>query len=146
MTGPDNKAIVRRYYDDVLNRRMVDALDQLATDDYHEHDPFPGQGDGLADFKARVRLVLTAFDPYRFTVEDVVAEGDRVAVRWTAGGTHSGEFVGIPPTGKQFTIAGIDVHGVRDGRMAEHWHVVDQLALLQQLGLVPIPSQPADVS
>lgn len=139
MSGQDRKAIVRRYYDEVLNQRKVKVLDELAVEDYVEHDPFPGQGNGRGDLVARVGLILGAFDPYRFTVEDVIGEADKVAVRWTATGTHSGDFMGIPPTRRQFTIAGIDIHTVRGGRMAEHWDVVDQLALMQQLGIVPQP-------
>jgi steroid delta-isomerase-like uncharacterized protein len=134
-----NKATVRRYYDEVLNSRNVDVLDELAVEDYIEHDPFPGQGNGRADLKARAELLLTAFNPLRFTIEDVIAEGDRVVVRWTNAGTHNGPFLGIPPTGKAFSIGGIDIHAVRDGRMAEHWHVVDQFAHMQQLGLLPSP-------
>jgi len=137
MTTPDNKAIVGRFYDEVLNKRNIDLLDELAAEDYVEHDPFPGQGNGRADLKARVQLLLGAFDPLRFTVEDVIAEGDTVVVRWTNAGTHTGSFLGIPATNKPFSIAGIDVHVVRGGRMAEHRHVVDMLAQLQQLGLVP---------
>jgi steroid delta-isomerase-like uncharacterized protein len=137
MTTPDNKAIVGRFYDEVLNKRKIDLLDELAAEDYVEHDPFPGQGNGRADLKARVQLLLGAFDPLRFTVEDVIAEGDTVVVRWTNAGTHTGSFLGIPATNKPFSIAGIDVHVVRGGRMAEHRHVVDMLAQLQQLGLVP---------
>ena len=79
-----------------------------------------------------------------FTLEEVIAEGDRVVVRWTGSGTHVGEFMGIPPTGRSFTIAGIDIHRIEGGRMAEHWHVVDQLSLLQQLGLIPQPPDSAD--
>src|SRR5712692_6391783 len=133
MPNSDSKAIVRRYYDEVLNQRQVDAIDELASEDYVEHDPFPGQGNGRADLKARAQLLLGAFNPLKFTVEDVIAEGDRVVVRWTNTGTHSGAFLGIPPTGREATVAGIDIHVVRDGRMTEHWHVVDQLAMLQQL-------------
>jgi steroid delta-isomerase-like uncharacterized protein len=139
MSDTDNKAVVRGYYDEVLNQRKVDLIDELATEDYVEHDPFPGQGNGRSDLKARAGFILGAFNPLVFTVEDVVAEGDRVVVRWSQIGTHSGNFMGIPPTGKEFTIAGIDIHAVREGRMAEHWHVVDQLALMQQLGLIPQP-------
>lgn len=139
MAAQDNKAVVGRYYDQVLNQRKVELLDDLAIEDYVEHDPFPGQGNGRADLKARARLLLGAFDPLRFTVEDVIAEGDKVVVRWTNAGTHSGSFLGIPPTNKAFSVAGIDIHVVRDGRMAEHWHVVDQLAQMQQMGLIPSP-------
>lgn len=140
MAEQDNKALVRRYYDEVFNQRDVDLVDQLAVDDYVEHDPFPGQGDGRGDLKARVQLILDAMRPLRFEVQDVVAEGDTVVVRWVQRGTQSGSFMGIPSTGREFTIAGIDIHRLRDGRMAEHWHVVDLFALLQQLGAIPAPS------
>lgn len=140
MAEQDNKALVRRYYDEVFNQRDVDLVDQLAVEDYVEHDPFPGQGDGRDDLKARVQLILDAMRPLRFEVQDVVAEGDTVVVRWVQRGTQSGSFMGIPSTGREFTIAGIDIHRLRDGRMAEHWHVVDLFALLQQLGAIPAPS------
>jgi len=143
MAGQDNKALVRRYYDEVFNERRVDLVDELAVQDYVEHDPFPGQGDGRADLRARVELILAAMNPLRFDVQDVVAEGDRVVVRWVQQGTQSGSFMGIPPTGRQYTMAGIDVHRLRDGRMAEHWHVVDLFGLLQQLGAIPAPGAAA---
>ena len=139
MSTEDNQATVRRYYEEALNAGALDVLDELAVADYDEHDPLPGQGDGLAGLKQRVALLRGAFRPH-FTVEDVVAEGDKVVVRWTHCGTHVGEFLGIPPTGKSFSIAGIDIHGLRDGKLAEHWHVIDQFGLLQQLGLLPTPS------
>lgn len=140
MTGNDNKAVARRFYEEVLNQRKVDVLDQIAAEDYLEHDPFPGQGNGRADLKARVAGFHKAFNPLHFNVEDVIGEGDKVVVRWTNSGTDSGGFMGIPPTGRQFGIAGIDIHVVRDGRLAEHWHVVDMLGQMQQLGLIPAPS------
>ena len=136
------KDVARRYYDAVLNRGDVDLLDDLAAADYVEHDPLPGQGDGRQGLKDRVTMIATAFSQ-TFTIEDVIAEGDRVVVRWTGSGKHVGEFMGIPPTGRSFTIAGIDIHRIEGGRMAEHWHVVDQLSLLQQLGLIPGPQESA---
>lgn len=139
MSEQDNKAVVRRYYDEVLNQRNIDLLDELAVEDYVEHDPFPGQGNGLADLKARVAGLCGAFNPLHFTIEDVIAEGDKVVVRWTNAGTDSGGFMGIPATGKEFGIAGIDIHVARGAKLAEHWHVVDQLAQMQQLGLIPQP-------
>jgi steroid delta-isomerase-like uncharacterized protein len=140
VSAENNRAGVQRYYDEVFNERKVDLVDQLAVEDYVEHDPFPGQGNGRSDLKARVQTILSAFNPTHFTVADLVSEGNRVVVRWSQTGIHSGNFMGIPPTGREFTIAGIDIHELRDGRMAEHWHVVDQLALLQQLGVIPMPS------
>ena len=140
MAEQDNKAQVRRYYDEVFNQRGVALVDQLAVEDYVEHDPFPGQGDGRADLKARVQLILDAMNPLRFEIQDLVAEDDKVVVRWLQRGTQSGTFMGIPPSGREFTISGIDIHRLRDGRMAEHWHVVDVFALLQQLGAIPAPT------
>lgn len=131
-----NKKTVARFYETVLNGGDLGALEQLATPDYEEHDPLPGQGTGRDGLRDRVQAIASALGQ-RFTVEDVIAEGDRVVVRWTGSGTHVGEFMGIPATGRSFTIAGIDVYRVADRKMAEHWHVVDQFALLQQLGLLP---------
>jgi steroid delta-isomerase-like uncharacterized protein len=139
MSDSDSKAVVRRYYDAVLNQRRVEVLDEIAAEDYLEHDPFPGQGNGRADLKARVGMLFGAFNPLHFTIEDLIAGGDKVVVRWTNAGTQSGGFMGMPATGKEFGIAGIDIHVVRDGRLAEHWHVVDMLAQMQQLGFVAQP-------
>jgi len=139
----NNKAVVRRYYEEVLNQRHIDVLDEIAVEDYVEHDPFPGQGNGRADLKARVGTLFGAFNPLHFAIEDVIAEGDKVVVRWTNAGTDSGGFMGMPATGKEFGVAGIDIHVVRDGRIAEHWHVVDQLAQMQQMGVIPQPDAAA---
>lgn len=108
-----SKQTALRLYE-LLNQGDVDPIGDLVTADYVEHDPLPGQGE--------------------------VREGDRVMVRWTNAGTHVGEFAGIPATGGTFQIAGIDVYRVEDGRLAEHWHVVDQLSMLGQLGLLPAPA------
>ena len=137
MTTDQNRAIVRRYYDEVLNGGTVAVLDEIAVEDYIENDPFPGMGNGREQLKLRAGALLSAFSPCTFKIEDIVAEGDRVAVRWRSRGTQSGEFMGIPPTNRSYEIAGIDFHRLADGRMAEHWHVVDQLSQLQQLGLLP---------
>lgn len=133
-----NKAVARRLYDEILGTGNVDALDEIATREYAEHNPLPGQGTGLQGLKDRVTMLRGALAP-RFTIEDVIAEGDKVAVRWTNSGTHVGEFAGIAPTNKGFTITGIDIYRVENGKLAEHWDVVDQLSLLQQLGLLPVP-------
>jgi len=136
----DSKTLLRRYYDEVFNQRRPALVDQLAVEDYVEHDPFPGQGDGRADLRARVQLILDGMNPLRFEIEDVVEEGDRIVVRWVQQGVQSGPFMGIPPTGRSYTLAGIDIHRMRDGLMAEHWHVVDLFGLLQQLGAIPAPA------
>lgn len=136
MTVEDHKAIVRRYYEQVLNQGNLGALEELAAAEYVEHSPLPGQTSGLAGLRQRVEMLRSAFLPH-FTIDDLIAEQDKVVVRWTHRGTHQAEFLGMPATGKSFTIGGIDIHGLRDGKMAEHWDMVDQLGLLQQLGFIP---------
>jgi predicted ester cyclase len=130
--------LIRRFYEDVLVGGDIDALDEIATADYQEHDPLPGQGAGLQGLKDRVTMLREGL-AVRFTIEDVIESGDKLVVRWTNSGTHVGEFLGIPPTNKSFSVAGIDIYRLVDGKLAEHWHVIDQLAMLQQLGLIPAP-------
>jgi steroid delta-isomerase-like uncharacterized protein len=139
MTVETNKKSVLRLYE-LLNQGDVESVGDLVAEDYEEHDPLPGQGAGRDGAVDRFSLITQALAPH-FTIEDVVAEGDRVVVRWTNAGTHVGEFAGIPPTGRTFTIAGIDVYRVADGLLCEHWHVIDQLAMLGQLGLLPEPAE-----
>jgi len=134
----DGKDVARRLYDDVYNARSVEVLDEIAVRDYDEHSPLPGQGAGLDGLKERVAMLIDALDP-RFEIQDIVAEDDRVVVRWTNTGTHVGDFGGMPASGRRFTIDGIDVYRLREGKLAEHWHVVDMLGLLQQLGFLPAP-------
>jgi predicted ester cyclase len=138
MSTEDNKTLVRRFYDEVLNARRIDVIETLALADYIEHDPLPGQRDGLVGLQDRVSMLVGGLAS-TYTVRETIAEDDRVVVRWRNTGVHSGEFLGVPPTGRPFDFAGIDIYRIENGRMAEHWHVVDQLTLLQQLGLIPTP-------
>jgi steroid delta-isomerase-like uncharacterized protein len=133
-----NKEVARRFYEEVFNKHDVDMLDELVAPDYNEHDPLPGQRAGLDGVRDRVAMIIDGLDPH-FTLEDVIAEGDKVVVRWTNSGTNIGEFLGIPATHRSFSIAGIDIYRLSGGKLAEHWHVVDMLAQLQQLGLLPSP-------
>ncbi|GAC1423733.1 MAG: ester cyclase [Actinomycetota bacterium] len=137
MTAEFSKTLAKRLYE-VLHTGDIGSLSEFAATNYEEHDPLPGQRAGLAGLEDRVTILRTGLAA-RFTIEDVIAEGDRVVVRWTNSGTHVGEFAGIPATGKSFTISGIDIYRVQDGKLAEHWHVVDQLSMLGQLGLLPAP-------
>jgi predicted ester cyclase len=138
MSTEDNKTLVRRFYDEVLNARRIDVIETLALADYIEHDPLPGQRDGLVGLRDRVSMLVGGLAS-TYTVREIIAEDDQVVVRWRNTGVHSGEFLGVPPTGRPFDFAGIDIYRIENGRMAEHWHVVDQLTLLQQLGLIPTP-------
>lgn len=129
------KDLARRVYT-LANAGDVEAIGDLVTAGYVEHDPLPGQGAGREGVIDRFSMMTTALAP-RFDLDDLVAEGDRVVVRWTNSGTHVGEFLGMPATGRSFTIAGIDIYRVEGDRLAEHWHVVDNLSMLGQLGVLP---------
>lgn len=139
MSENENKQLLRRYYEEVLMQGRLDVLETIARADYVEHNPFPGHGQGLEGLRQRVNTLRTAFKQ-QFTLELLIAEGDKVAVLWTTRGTHVGEFMGLPPTGKSYTIQGVDIHQLRDGRMTEHWDVVDVYSMLIQLGALPAPS------
>jgi steroid delta-isomerase-like uncharacterized protein len=135
MDTAGNKDLARRLYT-LINEGRVDQVANLISPDYIEHDPLPGQGSGQEGVLDRFSMITTALAPH-FTVEDLITEGDRIVVRWTNRGTHVGEFAGIPATGRPFTIAGIDIYRVADEQLCEHWHVIDQLGMLAQLGLLP---------
>jgi predicted ester cyclase len=138
MSTEANKRQIGRYYEEVLNGGNIPLLDELAVPDYDEHSPFPGQPNGIEGLKARVGAILAAFRPV-FTLHELVGEGDTVAAYWSNTGIQAGDFMGIPPSGRTVTISGVDIHRLRNGRMAEHWHVVEELQMLQQLGVMPTP-------
>jgi steroid delta-isomerase-like uncharacterized protein len=135
MTIERNKSQVLSMYE-LIDAGDVEAVGGLVSPEYDEHNPLPGQGSGREGVLDRFSMIAAGLAP-QFTVEDVIAEGDRVVVRWINTGTHVGAFAGIPPTGRTFTISGIDIYRVTDGLLCEHWDVVDQLSLLGQLGLLP---------
>ncbi|MDQ0381298.1 ester cyclase [Amycolatopsis thermophila] len=138
-TTDQNKRTVLRLYQEAGNEGRLEVLDEITCPDHVEHYPFPGQAQGLDGLKQRVSMIRAAFAP-RFTVEHVVAEGDTVAVMWRNEGAHVGEWFGFPPTGKPVTARGVDVHRLRDGRLAEHWDVVDISQFLLAVGAAPAPA------
>jgi steroid delta-isomerase-like uncharacterized protein len=142
MSAAENTAIVRRFVDEVWNGGNVDAIDAIIAPDAVDHNPNPGQPPGSEGVKWVVRAFRAGLPDLRMELEDQIAEGDTVADRWTISGTHQGELFGIPATGKRVRMAGIDMIRVVEGKMVEHWLSVDQLGLLQQLGIVPTPGQP----
>jgi len=130
-----NKAIVQRMIDEVMNQQNLAVVDELFAADYLMHDPaWPMEVKGPEGFKQWAGAML---DPYfsdsRITIEDMIAEADSVAVRWTWSATHTGEFMGIPPTGRQITVAGISIHRFSDGKFVESWVNYDSLGMMQQL-------------
>ena len=130
-----NKECVRRLFDEVWNRGKVSLLDTLIGAAYVDHNPAPGQPAGAAGVRSRVETLRAAFPDLRFAVEQLVAEEDIVAARFSWRGTHKGEaFLGIPPSGKAVLVRGMEFYRLRDGRIIEHWDNVDELGMLTQMG------------
>ncbi len=137
MSAEENRAIVRRWYEEFGNRANLDVLDELYAPAWIGHFPQTGELRGAEGHKPLGRLFATAFPDGRYVVEDVLAEGDRVVSRYTLRGTHRGAFGAIPPTGRAVTATGINIHRVEGGRIAEQWAQFDALELLRQLGALP---------
>lgn len=131
-----NKAHARRFYE-AWNAQDPDALDDILASNYVSHNPPPGVTSDAAGMKQWFQVIIAAFPDIAFTIDDQVAEGDRVATRWTARGTHENAFMGIPGTGRQVTVKGISITRHQDGKSVESWGVWDKLGLMQQLGAVP---------
>lgn len=135
-----NKNLVRHGVEKVWNGGDVGVVDEIVASDFIIHASTPAKEihgrEGVTQHFAALR---SAFPDLNFKIEDHIAEGDRVVTRWTAHGTHQGEFQGIPPTGKQIRLSGIDIDRIAGGKIVECWMSLDELGLLQQLGVVPTP-------
>ena len=133
-----DKARVLRLMDAVWNERKLEILDEVVAADYVRHDPaFPGEVRGPEGFKEYVRAMCTPFPDARISIEDVIAEGELMAMRWTFTGKQSGDFVGIPASGKELTRTGISIIRMRDDKIVEGWDAYDALGMLRQLGVAP---------
>ena len=145
MSTEQTKAAARRAYE-VLNKASStarwDLLDEVIAADAVDHNPAPGQGAGLDGIKRSFAEFRAAFPDLQFTVEDMLAEGNRVACRVTIRATHTGDFQGRAPTGKPVVQTGIDILRFAEGKVVERWGEFDTLGLLQQLGVVPPPRNP----
>jgi steroid delta-isomerase-like uncharacterized protein len=133
----ENKRLYRRWFEEVVSGGDLALADELLGPGYGLH--FPGMPEPL-DREAHKALVIvfrTAFPDWGETVEDVIAEGDKVVIRVTGRGTHEGEFQGIPPTGARVSATGVGIGRIQDGRIAEAWAAYDALGLMQQLGAIP---------
>lgn len=134
-----NKAISRRCVEEIWNQRNLDLLDELVAADFVYHDPANPMIRDLAGYKLFMGACYAAFPDLQFIIEDMLAEGDKVVVRWTFQGTHQGELIGIPPTGKQVAYTGILFNRLADGKLVETWVSMDIIGMLRQLGVIPSP-------
>jgi len=139
MSTEDNKAVVRRFYEEVMNQKKRAVLDEVFDLNVVDHFAPPGTPGGLEGARQTLGMFLTAFPDLHFTVEDLIAEGDKVVARATLSGTQQGTFMGIPATGKHVTIRGIEINRFEGGKSVEHWVEMDTLGLMQQLGVIPSP-------
>jgi steroid delta-isomerase-like uncharacterized protein len=140
-TMTEREALARRFIEDGFNEGRLEVLDEVVSDDFVSHDPQVRLG-GLRGPAAGRSVITTyrgAFPDLRMTIDDVVAQGDRVAIRWTATGTHSGELHGLAPTGRSVTVTGMTIQRLAAGRIVEAWSNWDTLGLLQQIGASPTP-------
>lgn len=138
MSTEENKAVIRRLFEEVMKGNLTVA-DELIAEEYAQHSVF-GIPDGREGFKQFFMAFAAAVPDAHFVIEDMIAESDKVVTRLTVTGTQTGTLQGLPPTGKTFSMKGIDIFRLVDGRIVEHWDAVDQLGMLQQLGALPAPS------
>jgi steroid delta-isomerase-like uncharacterized protein len=121
------------------NEGNLDALDDLLAPNFVNHGAPPGMPSDREGFKQIVGVYKAAFPDTHMHVEEQIAEGDRVVTRWSAHGTHKGDFMGIPPTGKEIRVTGIDIDRIEGGKIAETWNEFNQMDMMVQLGVVPAP-------
>jgi steroid delta-isomerase-like uncharacterized protein len=139
MTPDENKRLIQRFVEETINRKDLHAVDELVAKDFIEHVPFPGQGPGRDGLRDAIATFLSAFPDIQWTTDEQVGEGEKVVSRFSWTGTHRGEFLGIPPTGKSVTVWGVVMDLVRDGVLSESRIIMDTLGLLKQLGAIPAP-------
>jgi steroid delta-isomerase-like uncharacterized protein len=140
MSAEENKAIVRRYFEEAWGKGNLDVMDELMAPDFVNHGSVPGHPvTDREDMKRIEEATRQAFPDVSFEMHDMVAEGDMVVYRWTGGGSQQGEFMGIPPSGRRFSTQGAVFSRVRDGKIVEQRRIVDVYTMMQQLGAIPSP-------
>jgi steroid delta-isomerase-like uncharacterized protein len=140
MSTETNKAICRRYLAQVWNERRMDLLDEFVDENIVQYlGSLGGAVPGAENMAAGMKMGLRAFPDLQLSVQDEIAEGDKVVFRWTMTATHQGEYLGIPATGKQIEQTGVAIYRLADARIVELWFYPDNVGLMQQLGALPTP-------
>jgi steroid delta-isomerase-like uncharacterized protein len=138
MSEEQNKAMVRRFVEEVFNRGNISAADELLAPDFVEHEELPpGIPSDREGVKQMTTMMRIAFQDFKATIEDIIAQGNRMVIRMTWSGTQKGEFMGIAPTGKSISVGVIDIMRIADGKVVEHWGQMDSMGMMQQLGAMP---------
>ena len=142
MSTEQNKATARRWFFDIIKKGQLAVADEIFAANHIIHDPHAppsGWPNGPEGLKMVASVFGGGFDDWNITLEDQIAEGDKVASRWTASATHTGPLQGMPPTGKAVRVTGVNVARFAEGKIVESWSNFDMLTLLQQLGAIPTP-------
>ena len=138
----ENKTLSRRVLEEVFNAGNLEVVDEIISEDFVHHDPaMPEEGHGRESVKESASMYRSAFPDIHMEVEDQIAEGDRVATRWTGTGTHEGDLMGISPTGNRVAVVGMSIDRIAEGQIAETWDYYDALGMMQQVGAIPFPEE-----
>jgi steroid delta-isomerase-like uncharacterized protein len=140
MSTEQNKTNFKRLYNEVFNQGKLEVADDLVGPNVVEHQQQPGVSPGATGpelVKQIAQFYRSAFPDLHIAVDDLIAEGDQVVARLTISGTHQGELIGIPPTGKRVQVSSTDIIRFENGKAAEHWGITDLMGMMQQLGVIP---------
>lgn len=141
MSTEQNKALVRQFIEEILNQGNLSLMDELVADGYIEHEEMPpGVPRGREGAALLMSMLRSAFPDFKATIDDIIAEGDKVVIRMTWNGAQKGEFMGIPPDGKRISVSVIDIFRITEGKIVEHWGLLDMMGMMQQLDAMPIPA------
>ena len=141
MTTEQNKALVRRLIEEVMSGGNMSLIDEFVAPDFIENEVIPGLSSGREGFKQTNNMFRSAFPDLKVTINDMLAEGDKVALSVTFSGTHKGDLMGMAPTGKRFSMNAHDIMRIENGKLKEHWGVSDMMGMMQQLGAMPAPGE-----
>jgi steroid delta-isomerase-like uncharacterized protein len=136
----DNAAIIRRFIDDVINHGRYEVCDEIVAEDFLELDPLPGQREGREGLKEIIATLRSAFPDIHWVTHETISSGEKVVTRFTWTGTHRGDFLGIPATGRPVTVKGIVIDRVVNSRMTDSRILMDTFGMMTQLGVIPPPA------
>src|SRR4030067_687730 len=140
MAAEQNKSLIFPFIEELFNRGNMGIVGEIFAPDFIEREqPPPGRPNGRGGVKVLTPMLRSAFPDFKATIDDILAEGDKVVIRMTWSGTQKGEFMGVPATGKRVSFGVIDIIRITNGKLVEHWGQMDSMSLMQQLGAIPAP-------